>query len=303
MPPLAHFLQLAKLSRKTGFKDGQELGKARDMFKVLVGQRPLKVGEFGCHHPHSHDALGPVWHLGPSHPDPNPVQSFFGGKSPGPASTPPSSGRGATVDLTTPAAAGSTPAHARATLVGRRLSMAGTPGAAGPRGLTPNTGGQPAARERGYAELFLKPEGEPGAVPPPARGDSMDAELARGLGEAESERAFGEWLVRARAQRRAATLEPRLGLPPSWARRRGAAEAARERYHRLRDDGVDPAQVRTWRRKLLWFPADSARPAFHGSCSGAPRGGVGPRRPWARDPVLDYEVMSDLDWEEEPEGE
>uniref|UniRef100_A0A1D2ABW9 Chromatin assembly factor 1 subunit A dimerization domain-containing protein n=1 Tax=Auxenochlorella protothecoides TaxID=3075 RepID=A0A1D2ABW9_AUXPR len=229
-------------------------------------------------------------------------KSFFGGKSPGPASTPPSSGRGATVDLTTPAAAGSTPAHARATLVGRRLSMAGTPGAAGPRGLTPNTGGQPAARERGYAELFLKPEGEPGAVPPPARGDSMDAELARGLGEAESERAFGEWLVRARAQRRAATLEPRLGLPPSWARRRGAAEAARERYHRLRDDGVDPAQVRTWRRKLLWFPADSARPAFHGSCSGAPRGGVGPRRPWARDPVLDYEVMSDLDWEEEPEG-
>lgn len=30
---------------------------------------------------------------------------------------------------------------------------------------------------------------------------------------------------------------------------------------------------------------------------------VGPRRPFAKDEALDYEVMSDLDWEEEPEGE
>ncbi len=122
-------------------------------------------------------------------------------------------------------------------------------------------------------------------------------------------------------------------------------------------EGYDPAQLRTFRRKLIAH-ADSVRPAYYGSFSrtrcGSGRGGAGPlpaclgclavpdtgrrrlgaggcaaelpsadwrppspapaptaprskevagRRPLARDPSLDYEVMSDEDWEEEPEGE
>lgn len=46
-------------------------------------------------------------------------------------------------------------------------------------------------------------------------------------------------------------------------------------------------------------PPRSAGPAPALHCSPT----VGPRRPFAKDDALDYEVMSDLDWEEEPEGE
>ena len=30
---------------------------------------------------------------------------------------------------------------------------------------------------------------------------------------------------------------------------------------------------------------------------------VTPRNPWGKDDIMDYDVMSDQDWEEEPEGE
>ena len=153
-------------------------------------------------------------------------------------------------------------------------------------------------------------------------------------------------------------------------------------FYLVQDSGLEPADIRTWRRKFVWFPADSQRPPFYGSCKprwvvcavqqwlGAGAGGVhcsavagrrcrwcepfsapaaglagwlavraqpvaqaagtpqfvvlaalshgphrvlpalplhcsptvGPRRPFAKDDALDYEVMSDLDWEEEPEG-
>ena len=38
-------------------------------------------------------------------------------------------------------------------------------------------------------------------------------------------------------------------------------------------------------------------------CCGLASSHVGPRRYLAKDPVLDYEVMSDQEWEPEPEGE
>lgn len=122
------------------------------------------------------------------------------------------------------------------------------------------------------------------------------------------------------------------GVPPSFSRRPNCpsdpAELAKPFGHH------DWRGVRTWRRKLLHFPADSKRPPFYGSfsrprcattlrlclcphqsmaaCSVQAPGttlrlccstSVKPRRPLARDADMDYEVMSDEDWEEEPEGE
>ena len=59
---------------------------------------------------------------------------------------------------------------------------------------------------------------------------------------------------------------------------------------------------RLWRRKFIWHPADSARPPYCGSCT-KPPAPVGPRRFAAKHPDLDYDVASDEEWEEEPEGE
>ena len=39
------------------------------------------------------------------------------------------------------------------------------------------------------------------------------------------------------------------------------------------------------------------------ACSTVCSSGVRPRKPFGRDMTLDYEVESDQDWEEEPEGE
>ncbi|CAL8461841.1 g1372 [Coccomyxa elongata] len=86
---------------------------------------------------------------------------------------------------------------------------------------------------------------------------------------------------------------PIRGLPPSWARMRTPEEHVAE-FGRL-----DKAKL--WRRKFLWF-ADSKRPAYYGSWSHASLTVKG-RRPLAKDDELDYEVMSDEEWEEEPEGE
>ncbi|BDA41437.1 probable chromatin assembly factor 1 subunit FSM at N-terminal half [Coccomyxa sp. Obi] len=86
---------------------------------------------------------------------------------------------------------------------------------------------------------------------------------------------------------------PIRGLPPSWARMRTPEEHLAE-FGRL-----DKAKL--WRRKFLWF-TDSKRPAYYGSWSRASLTVKG-RRPLAKDAELDYEVMSDEEWEEEPEGE
>ena len=260
---LPYSSQAAKISRKTGFKEA-ELDKARSKFL-----------------------------------------SFFGGapaKSPASAA-PPSSG---VVDLTCPRedARGTTP------LAGPRggtLSTATTPGPA--RRLSMAGAGTPATaprRDRTFDELFLKPE--PHASLDALRGsvrdrtEAVDAALGPDAPPVEAAALWRDWLRAAKRARRQLRPESALGLPPSWARRRNQAlEVAREHHSRSVAAGVDPAQVKTWRRKLIWFPADSARPAFYGSV-GERAAGVGPRRCLGRDPALDYEIMSDLDWEEEPEG-
>ena len=37
-------------------------------------------------------------------------------------------------------------------------------------------------------------------------------------------------------------------------------------FYLVQDSGLEPADIRTWRRKFVWFPADSQRPPFYGSC-------------------------------------
>eukprot|EP00891_Asterochloris_glomerata_P000427 jgi/Astpho2/427/Aster-03475 len=76
------------------------------------------------------------------------------------------------------------------------------------------------------------------------------------------------------------------GLPPSWSQREGAEE-------RLR--AVNLLGGRCWRRKLLHLPLRDRQIC----CSAV----VKPRRFLAQDPEVDYEVMSDEEWEAEPEGE
>eukprot|EP00890_Picochlorum_soloecismus_P004764 jgi/Picsp_1/5289/NSC_02651-R1_chromatin assembly factor subunit a len=92
-----------------------------------------------------------------------------------------------------------------------------------------------------------------------------------------------------------------LGLPPSWAQKTNALEAAEERMEELKGSGIKANAVRTWRRKFIWFPADSKRPPYYGSWS-VQSSHVTARNPLAQDQSMDYEVMSDIDWEEEPEG-
>lgn len=92
-----------------------------------------------------------------------------------------------------------------------------------------------------------------------------------------------------------------FGLPPSWARSASSFEITAEKMKELKESGVNPSAVQTWRRKFIWFPGDSKRPPYYGSYSTNSMD-VKPRRPLGQDPSIDYEVMSDIDWEEEPEG-
>ena len=99
-------------------------------------------------------------------------------------------------------------------------------------------------------------------------------------------------------RKKKANAPPRtLGLPPSWARYPDAYEAAVKRLQYVQESGID--DVPTWRRKLLQF-SDSVRPGYYGSWHQSRRV-VGPRNPFGRDPNIDYETMSDMEWEEEPE--
>jgi hypothetical protein len=120
------------------------------------------------------------------------------------------------------------------------------------------------------------------------------------------ETAEEEWkasLASAATARRAAASAPPsgIGLPPSWARRPGAVEAAADRLRKMKETGADLSRVHTWRRKLIWFSGDSMRPPYYGSWP-QPGPAINARRYLGKDETLDYEVMSDLDWEEEPEG-
>ncbi len=96
-------------------------------------------------------------------------------------------------------------------------------------------------------------------------------------------------------------------MPPTWARHPDPQQA----HHALckaltaiygeRDFHEYPSEFTTWRRKLLWF-TDRPRPAYYGSHS-TPRTVCGPRAFGRREPEVEYEVESDEDWCEEPEGE
>ena len=64
----------------------------------------------------------------------------------------------------------------------------------------------------------------------------------------------------------AAAGPPVLGLPPSWARRSDGVEVAQARLQALWETGLDPAGVKLWRRKFLYFQGDgSQRPPYCGS--------------------------------------
>lgn len=95
------------------------------------------------------------------------------------------------------------------------------------------------------------------------------------------------------------------GLPPSWARRM-AAQAQPLVY----DD--DDLACTMWRRKFLWFPAfigddglgypQPHWPPYYGSWTKR-SAAIKPRRPFAKDPQLDYQAMEDEEWEPEPDGD
>ena len=62
------------------------------------------------------------------------------------------------------------------------------------------------------------------------------------------------------------------GLPPSWARAPDAEQTLPRKLLERFGEDVAASGMKTWRRKLLWFPADTkaglpVRPAFYGSWS------------------------------------
>ena len=95
--------------------------------------------------------------------------------------------------------------------------------------------------------------------------------------------------------------EKYMGLPPTWAQKSDAKQAAEQRMQELTGSGLSSDMIQTWRRKFIWFPCDSKRPPFYGSNNSA-CDSIRARKPFAKESSLDYEVMSDIDWEDEPEG-
>jgi hypothetical protein len=72
--------------------------------------------------------------------------------------------------------------------------------------------------------------------------------------------------LRRAAARAAHAKDAALGLPPSWSRRQeDGRDVAAAAVLRLQESGVDVGRMRTWRRKFVWFPADSQRPPYYGS--------------------------------------
>lgn len=55
-------------------------------------------------------------------------------------------------------------------------------------------------------------------------------------------------------------------MPPTWARH-SDAEQRLEKVAETFGEGFCAPNVKAWRRKFVWFPADSERPPFYGSFS------------------------------------
>ena len=155
-----------------------------------------------------------------------------------------------------------------------------------------------------YERRFLKPTGA--SLRPAPVEISLDGELASG-------RDHGELVAEFRASMKAAhgkyvaeeaDLKKRcLGLPPSWARKADAIEVAERNMHQLTSNGLSPESIQTYRRKFIYVKdVYTVRPPFYGSRKPLETDAVGPRRILGKDPNLDYDIMSDEDWEEEPEG-
>ncbi|GMH32915.1 hypothetical protein BSKO_00749 [Bryopsis sp. KO-2023] len=92
------------------------------------------------------------------------------------------------------------------------------------------------------------------------------------------------------------------GRPPSWARKPDCPST----FHEFAADGYredfSEVEVKTWRRKYIWFPSDSDCPPYYGSWT-ASAFRVNPRKPLVKLAAVDYEEMFDEGWEEEPDGE
>eukprot|EP00892_Ulva_mutabilis_P003191 jgi/Ulvmu1/12873/UM098_0061.1 len=170
-------------------------------------------------------------------------------------------------------------------------------------------------RSRGMMAMFVQkvPQGKPHALP-------VEEKLSRGRCQDEDQRmqyiidglqnpgevdVVGHW--KQVLQQKWKPLGQKMenahvpGLPPAFARRKAGPRES-EQLAKLVLGHIEWQGVRTWRRKLLFFPSDSNRPPFYGSFSRHSHM-VRPRRVFAKDPDMDYEVLSDEEWEEEPEGE
>ena len=152
-----------------------------------------------------------------------------------------------------------------------------------------------------FERTFPKP---PGNFFHPVEQVSLDEALTS---QVDQETVMNEWknFLKSSAAKFRATLKNRkdryLGLPPSWAQKSNALDAAASQMEALTAADLSADMIQTWRRKFIWFPADSKRPPFYGSHS-LPSKDITPRHPFGKEPTLDYEVMSDIDWEDEPEG-
>eukprot|EP00798_Chlamydomonas_sp_ICE-L_P025584 gene25584-11237_t len=128
--------------------------------------------------------------------------------------------------------------------------------------------------------------------------EAMDASLVA-VSPSTLQKEFRD--MKPRWQKQRSQEVPLKGVPPTWARKAGCCLDFKELAARYYGDGVEMSTLRTWRRKLISHHT-SVRPAYYGSFTRT-SASVRPCRPYSRDPLLDYEVESDQDWEEEPEGE
>ncbi len=155
-----------------------------------------------------------------------------------------------------------------------------------------------------YERRFLKPTVS-GMRQVPAQ-VSLDAVLACRQDHDELVAELRSSMKAARAKYAAdqADMKKRcLGLPPSWARKADAIQVAEQNMHQLTSNGLSPDSIQTYRRKFIYVKdVYTVRPPFYGSRKPLETDAIGPRRVLGRDPSLDYDIMSDEDWEEEPEG-
>ncbi len=152
-----------------------------------------------------------------------------------------------------------------------------------------------------FDKRFPKPPGY-GATTPVSI--SLDQALSSKMDEQTVMHEWKAFLSRSAEASQAAKREEKetcMGLPPSWAQKSDAKQAAKQRMVELTGSGLSSDMIQTWRRKFIWFPCDSKRPPFYGSNS-ASSGAIHARNPFGKESSLDYEVMSDIDWEDEPEG-